>query len=159
MLKEVIRTSRARLGDVVVARVSHAGQVTGTRTLVVPADPLRHRDPWADERSRGLHRLDLSKVVRTAAADLAPSHVWRADGRGGLTGVFVTVVFRDGRVIDTDAEWRWVYAWRYANHFRDGFDGDVYVVTPHGWTGIMDRRAGLEPAVAPRTPRRELRVV
>ncbi|WP_446663703.1 hypothetical protein [Flexivirga sp. B27] len=36
-------------------------------------------------------------------------------------------------------------AWLYSNHFRGTFDGDVYIVTPHGWAGSMDHRAGYEP--------------
>lgn len=159
VLGQVIRASRAGVGDVVVARVSNDGQVKGTRTLTVPEEPVRRRTTWDDQRTRDRYRSELSKVVRAAAVELAPPHEWRADGRAGMTGVFITVVFRDGRVVDTDAEWRWLYAWRYANHFRDGFDGDVYVVTPYGWTGVMDARAGFEPAMARRGGPRALRAV
>ena len=42
-------------------------------------------------------------------------------------------------------ESRWLSAWRYANHFRAALDGDVYTVTPHGWGGYLDYRAGYEP--------------
>ena len=159
VLAVVMSASAARIGDVVVARVSTGGQVTGTRKLTVLREPAGPRDTTQDRGTRELYRSDLSTIVREAAEALAPPHVWQKDGRGGLTGVFITVVFRDGRVIDTDTEWRWMSAWRYANHFRDGFDGDVYVVTPFGWTGVMDQRAGPEPAVSRRTGEGALRAV
>ncbi len=64
-----------------------------------------------------------------------------------MTHVLVTVVCRNGRVIFTRREEFWFRAWRYANHFRGAFDGDIYVVTPHGWGGMIDRRGGYEPAL------------
>jgi hypothetical protein len=148
VLSQVIRMSEATAGDVVVARVDiDTQQVTGTRTLDVPPAPRRSPDRLKDERRRGRHRMRLSALVRDVATELALQHDWQPDGRPGYTGVFVTVVCREGHVVDTEAEWRWLSAWRYSNHFRDGWDGDVYVVTPHGWTGVMDRRADLEPAL------------
>lgn len=156
VLSQVIRVSEAAVGDVVVARVDIDTQlVSGTRMLRLPAPPRRSTDPLKDERRRGRHRMRLSDLVRDAATELAPPHEWRPDGRGGYSSVFITVVCREGHVVDTEAEWRWLSAWRYANHFRDGWDGDVYVVTPHGWTGVMDRRAGLDPALdaSGQTPR------
>ncbi len=126
VLREALVGARARVGDVVVAHVALDTQrVTGTRTLQVPT-PSPCPEPGG---ARLQHQVDrrwgLSELVRTAATQLAPEHVWRPDGRGGMTGVFVTLVCREGRVVDTMAEWQWLSAWRYANHFRDGFDGDV----------------------------------
>ena len=66
---------------------------------------------------------------------------------GPPTQVFVTAVCRLGPVIDSPNEWFWFYAWWYANHVADAFLGDIYVVTEHGWTGVMDRRAGYQPVV------------
>lgn len=88
-----------------------------------------------------------SDLVRDLATDMVPER-W-ASGRGGhgITHVLVTVVCRTGRVVFTSRESSWFRAWRYANHFRAAFDGDVYVVTPHGWGGILDERAGFEPAL------------
>ena len=92
-----------------------------------------------------------SPLVRAAADSLGPERTfdpstkrWRR-----ITHAFVTVVCRDGRVIDTEREWKWYYCWRYANHDCAAFDGDIFVVTPHGWTGCFDRRAGFEPRSRP----------
>jgi hypothetical protein len=46
--------------------------------------------------------------------------------------LLITVVCRQGRVIDTITEHRWLHAWRYSNHLTRAVDGDVYVVTPYG---------------------------
>ena len=40
--------------------------------------------------------------------------------------VLVTIACREGRVVLTDHEHTWLRAWRYANHFRAAFDGDVF---------------------------------
>ena len=88
-----------------------------------------------------------SDLVRELAADMVPER-W-ASGRdgNGMTHVFVTVVCRRGRVTFTGRENSWFRAWRYANHGRAAFDGDVYIVTPDGWGGSIDQRAGYEPAL------------
>ncbi|GAB3497584.1 hypothetical protein GCM10027572_30490 [Flexivirga lutea] len=57
------------------------------------------------------------------------------------------VVCRDGYVIAGRREFNRLCAWLYSNHFRGTFDGDVYVVTQHGWAGSMDHRAGYEPCL------------
>ena len=44
-------------------------------------------------------------------------------------------------------------AWRRSNHLRGAFNGDVYAVTPHGWGGYLDHRAGYRAL-----PRRRLTV-
>ncbi len=160
VLRAALAGARAGVGDVVVARVALDTQrVTGTRTLQIPPPSPCPEQGRARLQHQVDRRLGLSELVRTAATQLAPEHVWRPDGRGGVTGVFITLVCREGRVVDTLAEWQWLPAWRYANHFRDGFDGDVYVVTPHGWTGVMDRRCGEEPALHGESDRPALRAV
>jgi hypothetical protein len=56
------------------------------------------------------------------------------------------VVCRRGRVVPTARDYFWLAAWLYSNHMSSAFHGDVYLVTEHGWTGCMDRRAGFEPS-------------
>ncbi len=68
------------------------------------------------------------------------------DGHG-ITHVLVTVVCRQGRVTSTEHEGAWLMAWRRSNHLRGAFNGDVYAVTPHGWGGYLDHRAGYEPCL------------
>jgi hypothetical protein len=88
---------------------------------------------------------EASVVVRRLAEQMVPER-WASGGQGhGITHVLVTVVCREGRVTFTGREGSWFRAWGYANHFRAAFDGDVYIVTPHGWGGVLDDRGGLEP--------------
>jgi len=140
VIESVLTRARADSGDVIVARVDIDSQtVTGIHRI-------RRKVPFPKTWSTSDGRARLSDSFRAAAEALAPPHAW-SKVRGGYTAVFVTIVCREGRVIDSRNEWLCLRDWRYANHFRDGFDGDVYVVTPHGWTGVMDQRAGHEPCV------------
>ena len=68
--------------------------------------------------------------------------------------VLITVVCRENLVVDTDVEHHYLRAWRYANHLTAAFDGDTYVVTPHGWCGVIDPRSGLEPRLTSSFPLR-----
>lgn len=150
-LGAVLAATRPSPGDVVVARVDIESQrVTGNRTLRPPAPALRIGDSRHDDEQAELRRIDMSGLVRQAAEGLAAPHTWQADGRGGYRGLFVTLVCRKGRVVDTRHEWDWTLAWRYSNHFRDGFDAGVYAVTPHGWTGVLDMRSGVQPRLRAR---------
>lgn len=90
-------------------------------------------------------------LLRDAVSALPPATPIQP---GQERDVMVTCVCREGRVIDTRQEWFWMQAWRYANHFSDAMDTEVYAVTPYGWTGILDTRAGLTP-----TTRRPLSLV
>lgn len=38
------------------------------------------------------------------------------------------------------------------DHNGRAFDGDVDIVTPHGWTGTLEDRCGLTPALDHRRP-------
>ena len=121
------------MGHVIVAAVELATQqVTGARVAVVGEPP--------DGR-------DASELVRGLAEQLVPER-W-ASGRDGhgITHVLVTVVCRQGRVIGTECESAWLMAWRRSNPLRGAFNGDVYVVTPHGWGDYLDHRAGYEPCL------------
>lgn len=124
----VVAAVRLEDQEVVAARVLHTGESTP--------------DPFED---------DGSELVREAAHALLPERdfVPATKRWAPITHTFVTVVCRDGRVIDTAREWNWTWCWRYANHFRPAFDGDVFVVTPYGWTGSCDERAGFTPTTRP----------
>lgn len=93
-----------------------------------------------------------SDLVRGLAEELVPERWSVSREVSGMTHLLVTVVCREGRVISTRRETDWYYAWRYSNHGRGAYDGRVYIVTPHGWSGSLDQRAGYEPSlVNPRT--------
>jgi hypothetical protein len=126
-------------GSVVVAALTlDTQELTAAAYVPDPAEPQPFWDPH-DASSR------LSEVARHLVAESTGTQ--RA--RSPVTHLLVTVVCRDGRVIDTIAEHRWFGAWRYSHHLTSAVDGDVYVVTPHGWTGVMDHRAGHEPRLRP----------
>ncbi len=63
----------------------------------------------------------------------------------------VTVVVRPGRCVLGPNELVWSLGWRYANHFEAAFDGDLILVTEHGWRDLMSHEAGFEPSMRPRT--------
>src|SRR5829696_7412947 len=122
-LRDIDRLCPFELDHVIVASVELDSQhVTDARLAMT------------GELADDLHGRGLA---RRLAEEMVPER-W-ANGRegNGITHVFVTVVCRDGRAIYTQRESSWLLAWRYANHFRAAFDGDVYVVTPHGWTGSI----------------------
>ncbi|WP_256792948.1 hypothetical protein [Terrabacter sp. Ter38] len=127
-------------GRVVVAALElETQEVVGASVVPDPAEPQPCWDPY-----------DASARLRGVAVDLVPERTGTPRGRSPITHLLVTVVCREGRVIDTIAEHRWFQAWRYSNHLTSAIDGDVYVVTPHGWTGVMDQRGGHLPRLRPR---------
>ena len=131
-LREIEARCPFELDAVIVAAVELDTQrVTDARVATVGGLPDDH--------------YDASDLVRRLAEEMVPER-WATGREGhGITHVLVTVICREGRVTFTRREGLWFRAWRYANHFRAAFDGDVYVVTPHGWGGMLDDRAGLEP--------------
>lgn len=87
--------------------------------------------------------MDARELMCTAAVKLAGDR-----GSGAPRYTPMIVICREGRVIDTEDDWFWFYAWRYSNHFADLFVGDHYVLTQHGWTGLLDDRADFEPRLS-----------
>ncbi|GAA4402849.1 hypothetical protein GCM10023168_13760 [Fodinibacter luteus] len=98
---------------------------------------------------RGLRprRGDASDLLRTHAQALVGDRPWGEGRWMPPQFVLVTVVCRSGRVVPGPEELFWLSAWRYSNHLANAFDGDVYLVTEHGWTGTIDQRAGFSPAL------------
>lgn len=134
LLAEVDRLCPLRAGQVVVAAVEIASQnVTDARAASLDALP--------DEYPYG------SQLVRGLAEVMVPERWSVTQDHGGMSHVLVTIVCREGRAFPGSGELAWCRAWRYANHHRGAFDGSVYVVTPHGWTGLFDERAGFEPCL------------
>ncbi|WP_154402189.1 hypothetical protein [Ornithinimicrobium cavernae] len=149
-LSEIVRRGRARAGTTLIACVDNESQdVLELGRIVTPA-PCRGDDDEAEHRA--IHAL--SGELRRIATSIGPERPRTLDGRAGspIAGTFVTVVCREGRVVSTDVEWQFLSAWRYSNHFMAAFDGDVYVVTPHGWTSTLTGESGYEPALGSGTP-------
>ncbi len=97
-------------------------------------------------------RFEASELLREHAGRLVEPRAWTGDRWAPPQHLLVTVVCRTGRVVPGPAEGFWLMAWRYSNHLGDAHDGDVYLVTEHGWTGLVDQRAGFTPAL-PAAPR------
>jgi hypothetical protein len=135
-LTEVLRRASAEPDDVLVAMLRASGG--GAHELI---DVTRvHTGPNPD-------RHEASQMLRRHAQTLAGDSAGTSSGWRVPQYLFVTVVCRRGRVVPTTRDYFWLAAWRYSNHLSGGFDGDVYLVTEHGWTGCMDRRAGFEPSL------------
>ncbi len=147
-LAAILRDGDARPGRTLVAYVHGDDQeVRGVRTLDTPTPIPRH-----DRRSRDAAdeaRFVLCEQLRQVAQELLPPRTWDGVSASPLTGEFYTVVCREGRVVPTLVESQFLDAWHYSNHGTSAFSADTYVVTPHGWTGVFDTRAGLEPRLSP----------
>lgn len=136
-LDAILARCHAGVGDLVVAMLRC--QEGGAREIV-DVTIVHSGGPQLDEpRARDL--------IRRHATSTAPTGPWERGKPRGLDHVFVTVVCRAGRVLPGSTEVFWLRAWRYANHLTDAFDGDTYVLTEHGLTGVHDRRSGFTPAL------------
>ncbi len=116
-------------------------------TLVVVDQPATH------QRILAVRRLDL-----TAAQDdwyelshrlhdemqTLPIPPRRQDQRT----IVVTIIGRPGFNVWTSIEGTWATAWRYSNHLTDAFDGDIVVVTEHGWAALLNELGATEPRLA-----------
>ena len=67
----------------------------------------------------------------------------------------VTVLVRPGLTVLGRHESQWLMAWRYSNHLKGAFHGDIVLVTEHGWAHWPSDCGGLEPRMEqPGTPTR-----
>jgi hypothetical protein len=132
MLTDVFRELPREPDDVLVSmmRTGDDQQLMDVKRVHTGALPERH---------------DASALLRDHARSTAGERPWVGPGWQPLEFVFVTIVCREGRVVPTAQDYFWLLAWRYSNHISNAYDGDVYLVTEHGWTGCIDQRAGFEP--------------
>lgn len=136
VLIEILRRGRPRPGDVHVAKLT-CGDTEPQAVL----DVVRvHRGPPPP-------RVEASHLLRDHAVSLAGQREWLERGWERPRFVLVTVVARLGRVVPGPDDFLWLAAWRYSNHLTNAFDGDVYLVTDHGWTGCLDHRADFSPSL------------
>ena len=61
--------------------------------------------------------------------------------------ILVTVVVRSGINGWGEEEKRWAQGWRYSNHNSEAFDGDIMVVTEHGWCSLWSETGAPKPAM------------
>lgn len=140
----ILEAGAAQIGRTIVALVDPGTQeVRGVGTMdTPPVPPIGELSDRADQERRSSLRKALSDI----ACDLGSQWQKPPDSRGEL----YTVVCRDGRVVVTDTEWQFFVEWLYCHHGTGAISADVYVVTPHGWTGIWDQRAGFDPRLSAR---------
>ena len=139
IISEALRRRRPRSGDVLVALVQSADEPD--QAVVDVARVHRGKRPG---------RFEASDLLRAQAEAMVGERPF-VDGRWAPPRhVLATVVCRSGRVVPGPEELFWLLAWRYSNHLTAAFNGDVYLVTEHGWTGCADKRAGFTPALTSR---------
>jgi hypothetical protein len=142
LLTELLHRMPAEPDDVVVATL----ETRGKQELL---DVTRvHAGPSPEQH-------DASLLLRRHAQSVAGDQLPSKRGWHPPELLLVTVVCRSGRVVPTAPDYFWLWAWRYSNHLSNAYDGDVYLVTEHGWTGCMDERAGFEPALRQRPTLRQ----
>jgi hypothetical protein len=142
-IAEMLRLCSPQPGDVLVGMVPAGREQHSPQELVDVSRVHRGDNP---------QRRTASELLHDHALAVAGERPWLGSGRGWRPPkfLFVTVVCREGWVVHTREDYFWLAAWRYSNHNSLAFDGDVYRVTEHGWTGAFDQRAGFEPSLRPR---------
>lgn len=144
-LTDIIRLARPRAGDVVVAVVRRGpggfGHAEDAMTIHrAPTDQPRLPEPRLDDDV-------AASLVCEAAHRLLAGREDVLDDGDDLRYVLVTVVFRPGSPSPGRAELFWRHAWALADVDVVARLGDVYTVTDHGWTRLLDRRTGQRPAL------------
>ena len=154
-LDQILTLGRASIGSTVVAAVDSGRDLLGVRRIATPTpEPVACYQLGARYRSRRTARRAADADREGTLADqlstvteelLGPSPRYNQLGPDSRIYVF-TVVCREGYVVQTATEGQFRDAWR-RTALLELSDGDVYVVTPHGWTGFLDGRCGLVPCV------------
>jgi hypothetical protein len=65
-----------------------------------------------------------------------------------ITCAVMLVVVRPGLCVTSDSQKWWHRAWRYVNHGRALYSGDLMVVTEHGWWDTMSDLGDVRPCLA-----------
>lgn len=73
---------------------------------------------------------------------------WPIETRGVPHHSGVLVVIRRGLCVLGPNEGEWCRAWRYVNHFKSLFNGNLILVTEHGWIDQLSNRADRSPALS-----------
>lgn len=142
-LSEILRMGKAELGRTIIAYVGEdPEEVLGIRSLPTP-EPYRGDDRIEDYEAMHV----LSTQVGEIAEQLVPPRAYDGERWSAMHGTLVTVVCRDGYVVSTDEEMQFYPAWLYSNHLTIALAGDVFAVTPHGWTSTLTEACGLLPTL------------
>ncbi|WP_245703216.1 DUF2695 domain-containing protein [Raineyella antarctica] len=142
VLTEIVSSGLARCGVTLIAHVERATlEVLAVRSIPTP-------EPFVDGVPEPIGAISsLSHQLCAMATDIVPARTWTGDRWGPITGELVTVVCREGEAAISPVEEQFFWGWRYSNHLTAGFHGDVYVVTPGGWAGLLAEWSGCSPVL------------
>jgi hypothetical protein len=108
-------------------------------------------NPSTEQRVVRVDSLTTSAVItewetaRDEMYDVISS--WSVPDTVPPTHSAVLVVVRRGLCVFGPHEKYWHLAWRYINHCRPMYSGNVILVTEHGWVDFMTEAADVEPAL------------
>ncbi len=126
---------------------SHSSLTPGLALLAVVEDPATEQRLTHLERLPVDSRLEHYEQVRDVLYETM-QRLLIPDFAGPDTRHSVlTVVVRPGFTVIGRHEQAWCLGWRYSNHGRGAWDGDLAVVTEHGWYELLSRWAGRSPAI------------
>jgi hypothetical protein len=148
LLDAILETSKAHVGDTVIARVDRAtSAITDTQLMLTPQPSMGGDEPnrWFDDQ----YVSRLSAALRSIAVDMVPPRTWTGSGWSIPQDDLVTLVCRRGDAKITSTESQFHFGWRFSNHWTNAFDGEIYVVTDEGWSSLYARESGTWPIVVP----------
>jgi hypothetical protein len=127
----------------------------GTALLAVVADPstqqrLTHVEPLPVDPCI-THYEDVRNLLYETMQTL-PLPDFAGPGTRHLV---VTVLVRPGLTVLGRHESQWLLGWRYSNHLKGAFDGDLMLVTEHGWVHFPTSWGDDEPRMQRRRPPRQ----
>ncbi len=104
----------------------------GTALLAVVADPstqqrLTHVEPLPVDP-----RIAHTRTSATSSTRRCRFCRCRTSPGPGTRHLLVTVLVRPGLTVLGRHESQWLLGWRYSNHLKGAFDGDLMLVTEHG---------------------------
>lgn len=87
--------------------------------------------------------------LATLLGDAARGLFAGRSGRWPPVHAFAVIVARRGRVVFRPADLAWSKGLAYASHLEPAFNGELVLVTQHGFRCFGDSTAGRHPALAP----------
>jgi hypothetical protein len=143
-LKSYEFRSPAELIDDIACRVP---LTDGTAYLVLVAQPSTSQQLISIERLDAPSELDDHEEVCSEMRERIER--WPLPDAWPPTHAAVTVVVRRGLCVMGPNEGVWCKAWRYINHHRALYSGEIVLVTEHGWTDLTTRFGDTTPALRP----------
>ena len=124
--------------------------VEGSALLAVAEDPSTRQRLTHIERLPVDSRLADHEDARDLLYDVMNETLPVPDFAGPDTRhTVLTVLVRSGFAVPSRYESEWALAWRYSNHMRGAWTGDMTIVTEHGWYDMHSHWAGSRPAMIP----------